>query len=152
MTHPSNGVLSIPKVNSIEEEFVEASADAEIRSDDINRKLNSELNVCDFCFEMQLYQARMRSAELRLNLSFFWQEFAGFSHPSPGGFAQAEVVTVSPGLGVSYDVYHRVRRELSEQEILDFTFVVMSAEAWAPPHVEIEQYQTSDARALLSQE
>ena len=44
--------------------------------------------------------------------------------------AWTEILTQLPAQGVPDDVYDRVRTQLSEKELSDLTFVVMSINAW----------------------
>ena len=44
--------------------------------------------------------------------------------------AWTEILTQLPAQGVPDDVYERVRTQLSEKELSDLTFLVMSINAW----------------------
>ena len=44
--------------------------------------------------------------------------------------AWTEILTQLPAHGVPDDVYERVREQLSEKELSDLTFLVMSINAW----------------------
>src|SRR5262245_50282778 len=91
----------------------------------------SQLNGCGFCLDMHVKQARLRDErELRIHHLPAWRESTLFSPRARAALAWAEVLTRLPEQGVSDDTYERVRTQLSEKELSDLTFVVMSTNAW----------------------
>ncbi|WP_457584859.1 hypothetical protein [Ensifer canadensis] len=54
----------------------------------------------------------------------------------------------SPDLGVRDDIYERVRSQLSETEISDLTFAVMSANAWTRVNAAFKSVPASSAAML----
>ncbi|MNE26760.1 hypothetical protein D3C80_1201430 [compost metagenome] len=80
---------------------------------------------------MHVKQAKIHGErELRLFHLAAWRESTLFAPRERAALAWAEVLTKLPDLGVSDDIYERVRTQLSEKEISDLTFVVMAANAW----------------------
>ncbi|MGF6178628.1 carboxymuconolactone decarboxylase family protein [Ensifer sp. 4252] len=91
----------------------------------------AQLNNCTFCLDMHIKQAKIHGErELRLCHLASWRESTLFAPRERAALAWAEIVTNPPELGVPDDIYERVRSQLSEKEVSDLTFVVMSANAW----------------------
>jgi len=92
----------------------------------------SQLNGCTFCLDMHIKQAKIQGErELRLYHLAAWRESTLFIPRERAALAWTEVLTKLPEQGVSDDVYERVRTQLSEKEISDLTFLVMSTNAWS---------------------
>ena len=92
----------------------------------------SQINGCAFCLDMHVKQAKMHGErELRLYHLAAWRESTLFIPRERAALAWTEVLTKLPEQGVSDDVYERVRTQLSEKEISDLTFLVMSTNAWS---------------------
>jgi AhpD family alkylhydroperoxidase len=91
----------------------------------------SQLNGCGFCLDMHVKQAKMHGeTELRIYHLPIWRESTLFAPRERAALAWTEILTQLPAQGVPDDVYERVRSQLSEKEISDLTFVVMSINAW----------------------
>lgn len=91
----------------------------------------SQINGCAFCLDMHVKQAKLHGEhELRLYHLGAWRESTLFSARERAALAWAEALTKLPDLGVPDDLYERVRTQLSEKEISDLTFHVMSINAW----------------------
>jgi AhpD family alkylhydroperoxidase len=91
----------------------------------------SQINGCAFCLDMHVKQAKLHGEhELRLYHLGAWRESTLFAPRERAALAWTEALTRLPELGVSDDVYERVRTQLSEKEISDLTFHVMSINAW----------------------
>lgn len=67
---------------------------------------------------------------LRLYHVAVWRESPLFSPRERAALEWTEILTRMPAEGVPDDVYERVRAELSEKELSDLTFQVMSINAW----------------------
>jgi alkylhydroperoxidase family enzyme len=67
---------------------------------------------------------------LRLHHIAIWRESTLFSPRERAALAWTEILTQLPAHGVPDDVYERVRTQLSEKELSDLTFLVMSINAW----------------------
>lgn len=91
----------------------------------------SQLNGCGFCLDMHVKAATIHGERaLRLHHVAAWRESTLFSPRERAALAWTEILTQIPVLGVPDDVYDRVRTQLSEKELSDLTFLVMSINAW----------------------
>jgi AhpD family alkylhydroperoxidase len=91
----------------------------------------SQLNGCGFCLDMHIKQAKIHGErELRLYHLAAWRESALYAPRERAALAWTEVLTKLPEQGVPDEIYERVRTQLSEKEISDLTFLVMSINAW----------------------
>ncbi|HEY0332121.1 MAG TPA: carboxymuconolactone decarboxylase family protein [Stenotrophomonas sp.] len=91
----------------------------------------SQLNGCGFCLDMHVKQATLHGERaLRLHHIATWRESELFSPRERASLAWTEVLTQLPAQGVPDELYERVRTQLSEQEIVDLTYAVMSINAW----------------------
>ena len=91
----------------------------------------SQLNGCAFCLDMHVKQARIQGErDLRVHHVAIWRESPLFSPRERAALAWTEVLTRIPEHGVPDELYERVRTQLSEKEISDLTFIVMSINAW----------------------
>lgn len=92
----------------------------------------SQLNGCTFCLDMHVKQAKIQGErELRLLHLAAWRESTLFIPRERAALAWTEVLTKLPDQGVPDEIYERVRTQLSEKEISDLTFLVMSSNAWS---------------------
>jgi AhpD family alkylhydroperoxidase len=91
----------------------------------------SQLNGCALCVDMHIKQATMHGERpLRLHHLAIWRESPLFSPRERAALAWAEVLTKIPEHGVSDALFEQVRGQLSEKELSDLTFIVMSINAW----------------------
>jgi AhpD family alkylhydroperoxidase len=91
----------------------------------------SQINGCAFCLDMHVKAATMHNErQLRLHHVAIWRESTLFSPRERAALAWTEILTRMPAQGVPDDVYERVRAHLSEKELSDLTFLVMSINAW----------------------
>jgi AhpD family alkylhydroperoxidase len=91
----------------------------------------SQLNGCAFCVDMHVKEATIHGErELRLHHLTVWRESPLFNPRERAALAWAEILTKLPEGGVPDDVYDRVRTQLSEKEISDLTFLVISINGW----------------------
>jgi AhpD family alkylhydroperoxidase len=91
----------------------------------------SQINGCAFCVDMHVKEATLHGERpLRLHHLAIWRESPLFSPRERAALAWTEILTQIPAQGVSDDVYDRVRSHLSEQELSDLTYLVMSINAW----------------------
>jgi AhpD family alkylhydroperoxidase len=91
----------------------------------------SQMNGCALCVDMHIKQATIHGERpLRLHHLAIWRESTLFSPRERACLAWTEVLTRIPEHGVSDELYERVRAELSEKDISDLTFIVMSINAW----------------------
>jgi AhpD family alkylhydroperoxidase len=91
----------------------------------------SQMNRCGFCLDMHVKQARIHGErELRLHHVAIWRESPLFSPRERAALEWTEVLTKLPKRGVEDEIYDRVCAQLSEKELSDLTFMVMSINAW----------------------
>ena len=91
----------------------------------------SQINGCAFCLDMHVKQAKIRGErELRLYHLPVWRESELFAPRERAALAWTEALTRLGEEGVPDELYERVRAQLSEKEISDLTFLVMSINAW----------------------
>lgn len=91
----------------------------------------SQINGCSFCLDMHVKQAAMHGERaLRLHHVAAWRESTLFAPRERAALAWTEALTRLPEQGVADELFDRVRTQLSEKEISDLTFVVMSINAW----------------------
>ena len=91
----------------------------------------SQINGCAFCLDMHVKEATIHGERpLRLHHLAIWRESTLFSPRERAALAWTEILTQLPAQGVPDDVYDRVRTQLSEKELSDLTFLVMSINAW----------------------
>jgi AhpD family alkylhydroperoxidase len=91
----------------------------------------SQINGCAFCVDMHVKEATLHGERpLRLHHVAIWRESNLFSPRERAALAWAEVLTRIPAKGVADEVYERVRSQLSEKELSDLTFQIMSINAW----------------------
>lgn len=91
----------------------------------------SQINGCSFCLDMHVKEATIHGERpLRLHHVATWRESTLFSPRERAALAWTEALTLIPAQGVPDDVYERVRTQLSEKELSDLTFLVMSINAW----------------------
>jgi AhpD family alkylhydroperoxidase len=91
----------------------------------------SQMNGCGFCLDMHVKQAKIHGeGELRLHHVAIWRESTLFSQRERACLAWTEVLTRLPETGVPHDIYERVRTQLSEKEITELSFAVMTINAW----------------------
>lgn len=91
----------------------------------------SQINGCAFCLDMHVKEATIHGERpLRLHHVATWRESTLFSPRERAALAWTEILTQIPAQGVPDDVYERVRTQLSEKELSDLTFQVMSINAW----------------------
>ena len=91
----------------------------------------SQINGCAFCLDMHVKQATIHGERpLRLHHLASWRESTLFEPRERAALGWTEALTQLTPEGVPDQVYERVRGQLSEKEISDLTFVVMSINAW----------------------
>jgi AhpD family alkylhydroperoxidase len=91
----------------------------------------SQINGCAFCVDMHVKEATIHGERpLRLHHVATWRESTLFSPRERAALAWTESLTQIPAQGVPDDIYERVRTQLSEKELSDLTFLVMSINAW----------------------
>ncbi|ANH08036.1 carboxymuconolactone decarboxylase family protein [Shinella sp. HZN7] len=91
----------------------------------------SQINGCAFCVDMHVKEARIHGeSELRLHHVAIWRESNLFIPRERAALAWTEALTRMPEGGIPDELYERVRGQLSEKEISDLTFSIMTINAW----------------------
>src|SRR5438067_915660 len=91
----------------------------------------SQLNGCAFCVDMHVKEAKVHGErELRLYHATVWRESPLFNPRERAALAWTEILTRLPEAGVPDDIYDRVRTQLSEKELSDLTFLIISINGW----------------------
>ncbi len=112
--------FSLAKGSSIEESIGDLVA---IRA--------SQMNSCAVCVDMHIKQAKIHGErELRIHHLTVWRESTLFAPRERAALAWTEILTKLPEQGVPDEIYDRVRTQLSEKELSDLTFLVMSINGW----------------------
>ena len=111
--------------NAVKESSIEES----IR--DLVAIRSAQMNGCAFCLDMHVKQAKIHGErELRIHHLVAWRDSTLFIPRERASLTWAEILTKLPEQGVPDDIYERVRTQLSEKELSDLTFHVMSTNAW----------------------
>jgi AhpD family alkylhydroperoxidase len=109
----------------------------------------SQINGCAFCLDMHVKEAAIHGERpLRLHHAAIWRESTLFIPRERAALAWTEILTQLPTHGVSDDVYEDVRTHLSEKELSDLTFLVMSINAWNRLSVGFQTVPGSYDKAL----
>jgi AhpD family alkylhydroperoxidase len=109
----------------------------------------SQLNGCGFCLDMHIKQAKIQGErELRVYHIATWRESPLFVPRERAALAWAEALTKLTEQGVPDDIYERVRGQLSEKEVSDLTFLVMSSNAWNRLNIAFKTVPGSSDAAL----
>jgi len=91
----------------------------------------SQLNGCGFCLDMHVKEAKIHGeSELRLYHVAIWRESNLFAPRERAALAWTEAVTRLAEGGIPDELYERVRGQLSEKEVSDLTFSIMTINAW----------------------
>ena len=91
----------------------------------------SQLNGCAFCLDMHVKEAKIHGEnELRLYHIAIWRESNLFVPRERAALAWTEAVTKLPEGGIPDELYERVRGQLSEKEVSDLTFAIVTINAW----------------------
>lgn len=92
----------------------------------------SQLNGCAYCIDMHTKDARAAGeTEQRLYLVGAWRETPLYSDRERAALEWTEAVTLVAAKGaVDEEVFARVRRHFSEDELLSLTIAVISTNGW----------------------
>ena len=91
----------------------------------------SQMNGCAFCVDMHSKEATIHGERpLRLYQVAAWRESPLFSPRERAALEWTEILTRMPAEGVPDEVYARVREQLSEKELSDLSFLIMSINGW----------------------
>ena len=91
----------------------------------------SQINGCAFCIDMHTKDARAAGeTEQRLYALAAWRETPFFTERERAALEWTEAVTLISANDVSDELYDRVRRVFSEQEIVNLTLAVVTINGW----------------------
>lgn len=91
----------------------------------------SQLNGCTFCIDMHVKEAKIHGErELRVHHVAGWRDSPLFVPRERAALAWTQALTRLTDGGVPDELYERVRTQLSEKELSDLTFVIMSINGW----------------------
>lgn len=91
----------------------------------------SQMNGCAFCVDMHVKEARLHGErELRLHHVTVWRESPLFSPRERCVLEWTEALTQLQPKGVPDDFYERVREQLTDAELAELSFLVISINGW----------------------
>jgi len=91
----------------------------------------SQINGCAFCIDMHTKEARARGeSEQRLYLLDAWREAQFYTERERAALEWAESLTLVSSTRVPDDVFERVRRHLSEAELVDLSMAMVAINSW----------------------
>ena len=91
----------------------------------------SQINGCAYCLDMHSKDLRhVGETEQRIYVLPAWRETPFFSARERAALAWAESVTLLEAGHVPDEVYEEVRKEFTEEEIIDLTLAVATINSW----------------------
>ena len=91
----------------------------------------SQINGCAYCIDMHSKDARaLGETEQRLYELDAWRETPFYTERERAALAWIEAITLVSQTHVPDAVYEEARRQFSEKEIVDLTFVASTINAW----------------------
>jgi AhpD family alkylhydroperoxidase len=91
----------------------------------------SQINECAFCIDMHSKDARMNGeTEQRLYALSAWRETTFFTSRERAALAWTEALTLITEGHASDDVYSEVRREFSEEELVNLSLAIITINGW----------------------
>lgn len=91
----------------------------------------SQINGCAHCLDMHTQDARAEGeSEQRLYTLDAWREAPFFDERERAALEWTEAVTRVAETHVPDEVYERVRRHFSEQELIDLTLAIANINTW----------------------
>ena len=91
----------------------------------------SQINGCAYCLDMHSKDLRHGGeSEQRIYLISAWRETDLYTSREKAALAWAEAVTTLPGQQVPDDVYETVKKEFSDEELVDLTLAVAAINTW----------------------
>ena len=91
----------------------------------------SQLNGCAFCTDMHSVDARrLGETDRRLYSIVVWRDSNFFNPRERAALAWTEALTHLGPQGVPQDVYDAVHRELTEKEMSDLGFLIITINGW----------------------
>ena len=112
----------------------------------------SQINGCAYCLDMHSKDLRADGeTEQRLFVLAAWREAPFYTDRERAALAWAEAVTLVTEGHVSDEVYEEVKKQFSEEELIDLTLAVTTINAWnrisIAFRVEVGTYQPASQAA-----
>jgi AhpD family alkylhydroperoxidase len=91
----------------------------------------SQINGCAYCLDMHSIDARAAGeSEQRLYTLDAWRETPFFTERERAALAWTEALTLISQTHAPDDVYDEVKKQFSEKEIVELTFVIGTINLW----------------------
>jgi len=91
----------------------------------------SQINGCCYCLDMHTKDARAAGeTEQRLYVLPAWREAPFYSDRERAALEWTEAVTLISQNDVPDELYERVRKQFSEQELVDLTLAITNINSW----------------------
>jgi len=91
----------------------------------------SQINGCAYCLDMHSIDARAEGeSEQRLYTLDAWRETPFFTERERAALAWTEALTLISHTHAPDDVYDEMKKQFSEKEIVDLTFVIGTINLW----------------------
>lgn len=91
----------------------------------------SQINSCAYCIDMHSIDARAcGETEQRLYALDAWRETPFYDDRERAALAWVEAITLVAQTHVPDSVYDEVRKQFTEQQIVDLTYVAATINAW----------------------
>lgn len=91
----------------------------------------SQINGCAYCLDMHSLDARAEGeSEQRLYTLDAWRETPFFTDRERAALAWTEALTLISHTHAPDDVYDEMKKQFSEKEIVDLTFVIGTINLW----------------------
>jgi AhpD family alkylhydroperoxidase len=91
----------------------------------------SQINGCAYCLDMHSKDARaLGETEQRLYLLNAWRDSPFYSERERAALEWTEAITLIAGHDVPDDVYERVAKQFSEEELANLTLAISTINSW----------------------
>ncbi len=91
----------------------------------------SQINGCAYCLDMHSKDARaLGETEQRLYLLNAWRDSPFYSERERAALEWTEAITLIAGHDVPDDVYERVSKQFSEEELANLTLAIGAINSW----------------------
>jgi len=115
----------------------------------------SQINGCAYCIDMHTKDARHEGeTEQRLYALSAWRETPFYTDRERAALEWTEALTLISQHDISDELYERVRRHFSEEELVNLTMVVVTINGWnrlaIPFRTEPGTYQPGAATAAAT--
>jgi AhpD family alkylhydroperoxidase len=113
----------------LEKQVIKAGLDSKLL--DLVRMRASQINACAYCLDMHSKDARAAGeTEQRLYGLSAWRETPYYSERERAALEWTEALTVLSDGHVPDEVYERVRRQFSEDELAHLSLAIVAINGW----------------------